>query len=473
MDTLKPLFARAFELASQRKFAQAAALYNKAVEIDPRSFAAWCNLAAMHLELGQTTEAANAARQAITLQPDFGPAWANLGDALRMMPSQGEASLQAYRRAAKLLPRSPDILNKLGATLQVRGDPAQAAGLLRDALALAPQHREARVNLTTALLSLQQYTEARAVLVEGSQLPNQSPEVRDEWRAALRLLDNNLRIQPLLAQAIARNEPAFISEAATYEVSVHREHKSLVETIAAALKGTDSLPTNFSAWRPELAEAWYALEAHFSAHLGESPEAIRTTLRLLQEDTGGSENGQTAKQQDALRYYRLCQRLRGQGIPQEASRICAWLRLLHAQLTWHRPENTPGQYKVVPNSVVVNPLAQRTPPDQVEATLARVFGEHYEQASPGLLRAALVYFVIADVHPFPDGNGRLGRWLMNSELQAAGMAPIVYPDSLKPAFGKALWAIRRERNFGPFATWLADCDAYTQELASQLFRSPC
>jgi len=41
-------------------------------------------------------------------------------------------------------------------------------------------------------------------------------------------------------------------------------------------------------------------------------------------------------------------------------------------------------------------------------------------------------FLIAEVHPFGDGNGRVARALANAELTAAGqqrlMIPIVFPD---------------------------------------------
>jgi Fic family protein len=36
-------------------------------------------------------------------------------------------------------------------------------------------------------------------------------------------------------------------------------------------------------------------------------------------------------------------------------------------------------------------------------------------------------FLVAEVHPFSDGNGRLSRIMMNPELVAAGEQRIVVP----------------------------------------------
>ena len=44
-----------------------------------------------------------------------------------------------------------------------------------------------------------------------------------------------------------------------------------------------------------------------------------------------------------------------------------------------------------------------------------------------MARALLAMFVIAEVHPFDDGNGRSARLVMNRELAAAGQQRIIIP----------------------------------------------
>lgn len=474
---LQQLFTSATQCAAQGDFAQAAAIFRQATEVDAKSFAAWCNLAAMYAELNQAEEAAAAARQAIALQPNFGPAWANLGDALRLTGRQADASFEAYRRAAALMPNSAETLNKLGATLHIRGQFSDSATVLRRALLLAPSYREARINLVTTLMSLQRAEDARTVLAEGTRLPGLPPEALSEWRSGLSLLDENLRLRPLLAKAVDQADPEMLVEAVAARGCEAPIDEALVTTIQMALRKTPIAGNGFSAWRPELADTWYAVEAHFSAHLGETADSIKQSRSLLAAAVAGSPAAAARtyrpEERDALAYYLLCRRFSGgiaagHGTPSSPQEANAWLRLLHAQLTWHRPENTPGEYKVVANSVSANPWAIRTPPAAVAGTVGTLFLDCYRTATPGPLRAALVYFAIADIHPFPDGNGRLGRWLMNRELEAAGLCPVVYAGTMKRDFHHALWAIRRDQDFGPFVRWLADCDAYTQDIVNRL-----
>lgn len=374
------------------------------------------------------------------------------------------------------MPNSAEALNKLGATLQIRGKFRDGETVLRRALQLAPGYREARINLVTSLMSLQRAEDARTVLADGAGLKGLPPEALAEWRSGLDLLDENLRLRPLLASAVARSQPDLLSQATETNIREAPVDAALLDTIRSALRTTRVGDGGFSAWRPELADTWYAVEAHFSAHLGETLSSIENTRSLLAAAVNASPAENRARrpdEQDALAYYLLCRRFRGAGVagsgaPPALSDANVRLRFLHACLTWHNPENTPGEYKVVANSLSVNPWVTRTAPTQVAGTVGTLFRDCHGTAAPGPLRAALVYFTIADIHPFPDGNGRLGRWLMNRELEAAGLCPVVYAGTMKRDFHHALWAIRRDRDFGPFVRWLADCDAYTRDIVSQL-----
>lgn len=476
LTRLQQLFASAQQCAAQRDFAQAAALFRQATEVDATSFAAWCNLAAMCTESNQPEEAAAAARQAIALKPDLGPAWANLGDALRLTAKHADESFAAYRRAAALMPNSAEVLNKLGATLQIRGQFRDGETVLRRALQLNPGYREARINLVTTLMSLQRVEDARTVLAEGTRLPGLPPEALAEWRSGLELLDENLRLRPLLARAVEQHLPELVADTTNLAGHDRPVDEPLLDTMRSALRNTRVADHGFSVWRPELADTWYAVEAHFSAHLGETIASIENTRSLLAATASASPAENRAgrpKELDALAYYLLCRRfpgatLDGRDAPSASRNAVPWVRFLHACLTWHRRETTPGEYKVVANSVSANPWAIRTTPAHVTGTIATLFRECYATVAPGPLRAALVYFAIADIHPFPDGNGRLGRWLMNRELEAAGLCPVVYAGTMKRDFHHALWAIRRDHDFGPFVRWLADCDTYTQDIVKRL-----
>lgn len=79
----------------------------------------------------------------------------------------------------------------------------------------------------------------------------------------------------------------------------------------------------------------------------------------------------------------------------------------------------PGKAKFVP-----------PPPEMVDDLMSDLekFAHQEEQKLPALVKAALIHFQFETVHPFLDGNGRLGRLLITLLLCADGVLvePILY-----------------------------------------------
>ena len=77
-----------------------------------------------------------------------------------------------------------------------------------------------------------------------------------------------------------------------------------------------------------------------------------------------------------------------------------------------------------------------------------------EEPDPAV-RAVLGHFLFVHVHPYPDGNGRIGRFLMNLLLTAAGYPWTVIPVERRDAYMAALEAASVRQDIGPFADFLA------------------
>ena len=58
-------------------------------------------------------------------------------------------------------------------------------------------------------------------------------------------------------------------------------------------------------------------------------------------------------------------------------------------------------------------------------------------------------FLISEAHPFTDGNGRVGRILMNAALSAAGEQRIVIPIVYRDDYLQSLRALSRNGNPQP------------------------
>ena len=71
------------------------------------------------------------------------------------------------------------------------------------------------------------------------------------------------------------------------------------------------------------------------------------------------------------------------------------------------------------------------------------------------VRAVLGHFLFVYVHPYPDGNGRIGRFLMNVMLTAGGYPWTVIPVERRDAYMAALEDASVRGEIGPLADLLA------------------
>jgi len=67
----------------------------------------------------------------------------------------------------------------------------------------------------------------------------------------------------------------------------------------------------------------------------------------------------------------------------------------------------------------------------------------FRSLSDPFSRGLFVHFLLSDVHPFNDGNGRLSRIMMTKELVGAGLSRIVIPTVYRSDYLDALRALSR------------------------------
>jgi len=76
-----------------------------------------------------------------------------------------------------------------------------------------------------------------------------------------------------------------------------------------------------------------------------------------------------------------------------------------------------------------------------------------EETEPAV-RVVLGHFIFAYVHPYFDGNGRMGRFLMNVMLASGGYPWTVIPVERREDYMAALEAASTQGNIAPFAAFL-------------------
>jgi fido (protein-threonine AMPylation protein) len=144
-------------------------------------------------------------------------------------------------------------------------------------------------------------------------------------------------------------------------------------------------------------------------------------------------------------------------LPRNAGELEALLLERHAQIMEGRPDKMPGRFKTDPNRAGSTLFVA---PDLVRGTLAKGF-EIYRGLTSPLHRAIFMMFVVSEVHPFADGNGRAARIMMNAELVAAGENRIIVPTVYRNNYLSALKALSQNKITGPLLRAMDFAQKYT------------
>lgn len=117
------------------------------------------------------------------------------------------------------------------------------------------------------------------------------------------------------------------------------------------------------------------------------------------------------------------------------------LRRRHAVLLRARISQKPGEFKDKNNRAGSTEFVDWR---LVAGTLKKGF-EWYTLLQHPFARAAYMMFLISEVHPFLDGNGRIARVMMNAELSSKGLSKIIIPTVYREDYLGAIKKLTRQR----------------------------
>lgn len=115
------------------------------------------------------------------------------------------------------------------------------------------------------------------------------------------------------------------------------------------------------------------------------------------------------------------------------------LQQRHARIMDARPDKRPGLFKERANQSGATVFVD---PDLVRGTLIEGFSR-LDDLDSAWERSVYVKFIVAAVHPFDDGNGRLCRIMMSAELDAGGQSRTIIPTVLRDDYIGALRRLDR------------------------------
>jgi hypothetical protein len=154
---------------------------------------------------------------------------------------------------------------------------------------------------------------------------------------------------------------------------------------------------------------------------------------------------------DVLGTYQIVSNKKEMGItptsPEEFLKIMLYR---HSILMSERTDKNPGLFKDKNNFAGSTAFVDF---NLVKGTLIQSF-DFYRALIHPFAKAAYIMFVLSEVHPFLDGNGRIARVMMNAELVKAGQSKIIIPTVFREDYMGALKKFTKQRK----------CDTYIKML---------
>jgi hypothetical protein len=136
--------------------------------------------------------------------------------------------------------------------------------------------------------------------------------------------------------------------------------------------------------------------------------------------------------------------------PRTADDFLYWLRSVNALVMQKRADKKPGEWKDKPNQAGSTFFVM---PELVPGTLREGFSRVAALGHP-LARAIMTMFVVTEVHPFLDGNGRTARLAMNCVLSAEKLSRIIIPTVYREDYLLPLKALSHHREAQPLVSAL-------------------
>ncbi len=137
-------------------------------------------------------------------------------------------------------------------------------------------------------------------------------------------------------------------------------------------------------------------------------------------------------------------------LPGSPDNLLRLLKERHATMLIARKTKNPGEFKDKNNRAGTTEFVDMK---LVPGTLKKGF-EWYSLLQHPFARAAYMMFMVSEVHPFLDGNGRIARVMMNAELSSKGLSKIIIPTVYREDYMGALKKLTKQR----------DADAYVRML---------
>lgn len=146
--------------------------------------------------------------------------------------------------------------------------------------------------------------------------------------------------------------------------------------------------------------------------------------------------------------------------PQSADELLKMLSYRHNILLRARGDKNPGLFKDKNNFAGSTAFVDL---NLVRGTLIQSF-DFYKALDHPFSKATYMMFVLSEVHPFLDGNGRIARVMMNAELVKGGQSKIIIPTVYRDDYMGALKRLTKRGDCDPYIRMLQRAHDFSENI---------
>ncbi len=272
-----------------------------------------------------------------------------------------------------------------------------------------------------------------------NQLRDEAREVGEAlgWQEAFALLEG-------LIAAIQSTRPAKLLKsraARLYHLGkpYDSDRVALFESLATYLLRNDASTTvDYAGPSIEEYEVFAFFESYFSNFIEGTEFTVDEAERIVFD--GEDIPTQYEDSHDVRALYKLCSDPQTLRLPlANEGDFNDWMRHAHGFLLEKRPSKRPGKLKIRANRAGDTEFVR---PDYVIGTIAEGLRILTRLRNP-FSRAVFLMFLVSEVHPFDDGNGRMARLIANAELSDSGVPKIILPTVYREDYLLGLRALTR------------------------------
>ncbi|WP_184547872.1 Fic family protein [Mucilaginibacter sp. FT3.2] len=181
-------------------------------------------------------------------------------------------------------------------------------------------------------------------------------------------------------------------------------------------------------------------EAYFSNYIEGTKFEVEEAKQII--ETGKPMKARDEDSHDILGTYRIVSsRTEMQSTPETPEEMLDILQYRHKILLSARESKKPGEFKDQNNRAGDTYFVDF---QLVRGTLIRGF-DYYRVLKDPFSKAAYMMFLVSEVHPFNDGNGRIARVMMNAELVKEAQCKIIIPNVFRIDYLGALRKFSRQQ----------------------------